>query len=74
MLLFVWFLTSRAVPVRAFSFPRDLQLHAFCDSDWAACPLSRRSLAAYVTFLGRSPLYWFSNKEPTVSRPSAEAE
>ena len=34
----------------------NLQLFGFCDSDWAACPLSRRSLTRYFATLGGSPI------------------
>lgn len=32
----------------------DLSLTAYSDSDWSACPLTRRSLCAYVVLLGDS--------------------
>lgn len=51
-----------------------LQLHAYCDADWASCPTSRRSATGYCTFLGPSPLYWRTKKQSIVSRSSAEAE
>ena len=52
----------------------DLQIRAFCDSDWCGCPLTRRSLSAYVVLLGNSSVVWRTKKQDTVSHSSAESE
>jgi len=52
----------------------DYTLQAYCNSDWAACPHTRRSVSGYVVFLGDCFISWKSEKQGIVSLSSAEAE
>ncbi|GJY79554.1 ribonuclease H-like domain-containing protein [Tanacetum coccineum] len=49
-------------------------LVAYSDADWAGCPTTRRSTSGYCVFLGNNLLSWSSKRQPTLSRPSVEAE
>ncbi|XP_019229309.1 PREDICTED: uncharacterized protein LOC109210365 [Nicotiana attenuata] len=57
-----------------FSNADNLPLAAYGDSDWAACPDSRRSVSGYIVFLEGSPISWKSKKQETIFLSSAEAE
>ncbi|CAL8176136.1 unnamed protein product [Prunus armeniaca] len=57
-----------------FSAQSDLKLSAYCDSDWAGCPTTRRSTTRYCVFLGSSLISWRTRRHKTVSLSSAEAE
>lgn len=57
-----------------FKADDQLRISAFCDADWSGCPLSRRSLSAYIVFLGDSPVSWRTKKQDAVALSSAEAE
>ncbi|CAM8959948.1 unnamed protein product [Rhodiola kirilowii] len=66
----------KAAPAQGILFPArsDLQLKAFCDADWAACPLTRRSITGHCVMLGPCIISWKTKKQPVVSRSSAESE
>jgi hypothetical protein len=52
----------------------NLQLNAFCDSNWAGCPDDRRSTTGFAVFLGDCLIAWSAKKQAVVSRSSTEAE
>ncbi|MFS8003771.1 putative RNA-directed DNA polymerase [Helianthus anomalus] len=60
--------------VGAFTEDGDGRISAFSDTDWAGCPISRRSTTGYCVFVGGNLVSWKSKKQHTVSRSSAESE
>jgi len=66
----------KGAPGQGILYRRDspLTLSAFSDSDWADCPLTRRSVTGFFTLLGSSIISWRSKKQSTVSKSLAEAE
>nr|GFD27112.1 ribonuclease H-like domain-containing protein [Tanacetum cinerariifolium] len=51
-----------------------VDLVAYSDTDWAGCPTTRLSTSGYCVFLGNNLLSWSANRQPTLSRSSAEVE
>ncbi|GAA0149065.1 hypothetical protein LIER_08333 [Lithospermum erythrorhizon] len=49
-------------------------LQAYCDSDWAKCPTTRRSTTGYCIMLGNALVSWKSKKQLTVACSSSKAE
>ncbi|XP_018625461.1 uncharacterized mitochondrial protein AtMg00810-like [Nicotiana tomentosiformis] len=47
------------------------KLQCWCDSNWAACPNTRRSVTGYVVKFDESLISWKSKKQQTVSKSSA---
>ncbi|XP_070005312.1 uncharacterized mitochondrial protein AtMg00810-like [Nicotiana sylvestris] len=57
-----------------YSNSPDCTLTTYSDSDWAACPDTRKFVSGFCVFLGDCLVSWKSKKQPIVSFSSAEAE
>lgn len=51
-----------------------VQLHAFCDADWASDIDRRRSCTGFLTKLSNAAISWCSKRQPIVALSSTEAE
>jgi len=49
-------------------------LKVYCDSDFAGCPVDRKSRSGYVFILAGAAVSWMSKKQPIVSQSTCEAE
>lgn len=56
------------------TFEACAELKTYCDSDWAGCPVTRRSTSRFCILLGKSPISWGAKRLNVVSRSTAEAE
>jgi len=52
----------------------NMKMTAFCDTDYATYPMTRRSITGFCIKLGESLISWKMKKQSTVSLSSAEAE
>ncbi|CAM8929329.1 unnamed protein product [Rhodiola kirilowii] len=66
----------KAAPAQGlfYSANADLVLSAFCDADWASCPLTQKSVKGYCIKLGSCAVSWKTKKQRVVSLSSAESE
>lgn len=53
---------------------KPLTLLGYSDSDWAADPISRRSMGAYVFKMASAPVSWSCKKNQSICLSSTEAE
>ena len=57
-----------------YSKAANLILKGFCDSDYAACKTSRKSISGYCFYVNNSLITWGSQKQSVVAVSSTEAE
>jgi hypothetical protein len=50
------------------------RLVAYCDSDFAGCPLTRKSTSGSIVFIALGPVIWYSKMQTIVAQSTAEAE
>ncbi|KAL3742278.1 hypothetical protein ACJRO7_017715 [Eucalyptus globulus] len=52
----------------------NMEMTAFCDTDYATCPMTRRSITGFCIKLGKTLISWKTKKQSTMSLSSAESE
>ncbi|GJS10156.1 putative RNA-directed DNA polymerase [Tanacetum coccineum] len=52
----------------------DCLVTAFSDSDWAKCPVTRKSVSGYCVLINDNLVSWKSKRQATLSKSSAKAE
>ncbi|UYV79748.1 FHDC1 [Cordylochernes scorpioides] len=52
----------------------DMELNAYCDSDFAGDMKTRKSTSGYTILFGKGPISWSSRKQPIVALSTTEAE
>lgn len=57
-----------------FNKTSNFNIEAYCDSGWAACPITWRSISGFFILFGGSPISWESKKQVTVSLSSVDVE
>lgn len=57
-----------------YSTSSSSQLQAYCDSDYAKCNDTRKSITGFYIFLGDNLISWKSKNQHTISPSTAEAE
>ncbi|XP_019057753.1 PREDICTED: uncharacterized protein LOC109116558 [Tarenaya hassleriana] len=52
----------------------ELRLSGWCDSDWAGCPRTRKSLSGWIVQFDHSLVSWKTKRQQTISLSFAKAE
>lgn len=47
---------------------KDLRISVYSDSDWVGNRDDGTSTSAYIIYLGKTPIFWSSNKQKKVAR------
>ena len=49
-------------------------LQGYCDSDWAGCPMTRKSYTGWLVKVGGGLVAWYSKRQGCIAQSSTEAE